>query len=326
MFGLLNQSLINESLTPEDYATQRGRFYLFWNCTKTSGAPVLIALMAGDSAVDVEKANNEVIIKEITLKLQKMYPSTKVPQPSEAIITKWRKDPMAKGSYSYVAPDTLPGDYELMSQPVGPIHFAGEATCGSHPATVHGAYLSGLRAASEVLDDMVGTIDIKHPFVGTRPKDCKTGCGLNFTISVNEKKEESRYSERRTYEAAIVNTIEEELGKQPTKPARTAANPYLLFQKDYWFVCKAQCDEERRAVTKNPQAKASRNTIRAALGQRWRSAPDEVKEPYLERARGLKENSATDMNTFRERLLEWDRNAERIRETYVKQNPFPTKT
>lgn len=316
MFGLLNQSIVDESLMPEDYAAQRGRFYLFWNCTKTSGAPVLIALMAGNSAIDIEKADTESIIMEITLKLQKMYPSTKVPQPSETIITKWQKDPMAKGSYSYVAPDTLPGDYGLMAKPVGPIHFAGEATCGSHPATVHGAYLSGLRAASEVLDHMIGTISAKHPLVEARVNDCT--CASNFTSRVKGEKEEPRFSERKSYQAAISNTIEQKLGRRPTKPARTAANPYLLFQKDYWFICKAQCDKERQSATQNSQAKASRNTIRAALGQRWRSASDEVKRPYLKRARDLKENIETDMNAFRERLLEWDRDAERLRETYGK--------
>ena len=322
MFGLLNQPDNSQSHKPEHYASQRGRFYLFWNCTKTSGAPVLIALMAGDSAIDVESADNEVIIEEITLKLRQMYPSAKVPWPTETIITKWRKDPMARGSYSYVAPETLPGDYELMSQPVGPVHFAGEATCGTHPATVHGAYLSGLRAASEVLDDMIGKIETTHPLVEPKSHIVADNSSPSDFLKACKEEQRSRYQEKEAYESAVVRAINEKLGEKPTKPARIAANPFLLFQKDYWFSCKAQCDEERQVATRNPEAKASRNAIRAALGQKWRNAPAKVKEPYLDRARGLKESSVADMNGFREQLLEWDRNAERIRDAYLKENPF----
>jgi hypothetical protein len=37
------------------------------------------------------------------------------------------------------------------------LFFAGEATCGDvHPATVHGAYDSGVRAAEEVLSALGG--------------------------------------------------------------------------------------------------------------------------------------------------------------------------
>ena len=41
MFGLLRDPLDPTSLKQEDYAQHRGRFYLFWNCLKTSGRPML---------------------------------------------------------------------------------------------------------------------------------------------------------------------------------------------------------------------------------------------------------------------------------------------
>ncbi|CRK02508.1 hypothetical protein BN1723_018777, partial [Verticillium longisporum] len=58
-----------------------------------------------------------------------------------------------------------PHDYDVMAKPVGNLYFAGEHTIGTHPATVHGAYMSGLRAASEVFDAMLGPIDIPSPLV-----------------------------------------------------------------------------------------------------------------------------------------------------------------
>ncbi|KAE9979755.1 hypothetical protein EG328_000693 [Venturia inaequalis] len=166
MFGLLNDAE-HDKQNQRSYADCRGRFYLFWNCIQTSGRPMLIALMAGTAAYSVEETDNESLVAEVTGRLAKVFPLTEIPRPSEVIVTRWKKDPFARGSYSYVGPQTQTGDYDIMAQPVGPIHFAGEATCGTHPATVHGAYLSGLRAASEVLDSLLGPIQVSTPIVTT---------------------------------------------------------------------------------------------------------------------------------------------------------------
>lgn len=164
MFGLLNDAE-HEKQNQKSYADRRGRFYLFWNCIQTSGRPMLIALMAGTAAYSVEETDNESLIAEVTGRLAKVFSPTEIPRPSEVIVTRWKQDPFARGSYSYVGPQTQTGDYDVMAQPVGPIHFAGEATCGTHPATVHGAYLSGLRAASEVMDSLLGPIQVPTPIV-----------------------------------------------------------------------------------------------------------------------------------------------------------------
>lgn len=42
-------------------------------------------------------------------------------------------------------------DYDIMAESVNDkVFFAGEATCRHHPATMHGALLSGHRAAAQV--------------------------------------------------------------------------------------------------------------------------------------------------------------------------------
>jgi monoamine oxidase len=42
-------------------------------------------------------------------------------------------------------------DYDLLAKPVNnKLFFAGEATSRANPSTVHGAYLSGLRAAKQI--------------------------------------------------------------------------------------------------------------------------------------------------------------------------------
>ena len=63
----------------------------------------------------------------------------------------WQDDPFSRGAYAYVPVDGL-DDQIALSQPVGGIlFFAGEATTIGHIGTVHGAIMSGQRAASEIL-------------------------------------------------------------------------------------------------------------------------------------------------------------------------------
>jgi monoamine oxidase len=63
----------------------------------------------------------------------------------------WAKDPYAGGMYAYWRPGMIAKYKETMSQPSGPIHFAGEHTSQSTRG-LEGAMESGERAAFEVLD------------------------------------------------------------------------------------------------------------------------------------------------------------------------------
>ncbi|KAM0712278.1 hypothetical protein Q7P37_011372 [Cladosporium fusiforme] len=165
MFGLLNEAERAGSLDPKHYEQRRGRFYLIWNATKTSGRPMLIALMAGHAAYQAEQTDTETLMNEVTERLRQVFSPT-VPLPREVIVTRWKQDPFTRGTYSYVGPRTRPQDYDVMARSVGNLHFAGEATCGTHPATVHGAFLSGLRVAADVMDAMAGPINLPTPLVG----------------------------------------------------------------------------------------------------------------------------------------------------------------
>ncbi len=168
MFGLLNEPEAENSLDTEHYARGRGRFYLIWNASKISGRPALVALMAGNAAHDTETTDTKTLLSEIDGRLRKVF-SKKIPTPLEVIVTRWKRDPFTRGTYSYVGPKTRPEDYDTMAQSVGNLHFAGEATCGTHPATVHGAFLSGLRVAAEVMEAIAGPIRLPMPLVGPAP-------------------------------------------------------------------------------------------------------------------------------------------------------------
>ena len=82
-----------------------------------------------------------------------------VPDPIGSLVTRWRSDPFAQGSYSFLAKGSEPRDRDALGAPSnGRLFFAGEATDRDFPATVHGALLSGQRAAEEILDGDVASV------------------------------------------------------------------------------------------------------------------------------------------------------------------------
>jgi lysine-specific histone demethylase 1 len=75
-----------------------------------------------------------------------------VPNPLQAICTRWGTDRFTYGSYSYVAIGSSGDDYDILAENVGDrIFFAGEATNRRYPATMHGALLSGYREAANIV-------------------------------------------------------------------------------------------------------------------------------------------------------------------------------
>ncbi|XP_034015896.1 lysine-specific histone demethylase 1A isoform X2 [Thalassophryne amazonica] len=146
----------------------RGELFLFWNLYK---APILLALMAGEAAGIMENISDDVIVGRCLAILKGIFGSSAVPQPKETVVTRWRADPWARGSYSYVAAGSSGNDYDLMAQPITPgpaipgasqpvprLFFSGEHTIRNYPATVHGALLSGLREAGRIADQFLGAM------------------------------------------------------------------------------------------------------------------------------------------------------------------------
>ncbi len=108
--------------------------------------------------------SNDDLIAEALEVLQSVY-GPRVPHPVECAVTRWASDKFARGSYSFAGIDMRPDDYDIMSRPIGNLFFAGEHTTGTHPATVHGAYLTGLRVASEVVEALLGPIEVPVPLI-----------------------------------------------------------------------------------------------------------------------------------------------------------------
>ena len=348
MFGLLREPTKQGSMAQEDYAANRGRFYLFWNCMKTTGLPVLIGLMAGDAAHQAHNTPDEQIIAEVTNQLRNVFKNEAVPDPLETIVTRWGTDKFTRGSYSFVAAEALPGDYDLMAQSVGNLHFAGEATCGTHPATVHGAYLSGLRAASEVIESIVGPIQVPSPLVpdkgrapemettpvvaGKKRKEPPTSIAPAVpappdpTDLVGQARSNNSFPVetpiRQAYDQAVMLAVHAELGAQAPKPAKIAGlNPFLLYQKDYWAKARTKAEEDRQAANKTP-VRAPRDEIRAALGLMWRQADDEERRPYNDQAMANRQTNADIWNQWKADTAEWERRAKDVKERWCQEHPY----
>ncbi|CAF1159169.1 unnamed protein product [Didymodactylos carnosus] len=140
----------------------RGELFLFWCFVKP---PVLIALIAGEAANVVECATDDIIIGRTLVVLRNIFGTASVPTPKETIVTRWKSDPFARGSYSYVAVGASGDDYDILGRPVirenetiPRLYFGGEHTNRNYPATVHGALLSGLREARRIADTFLGSI------------------------------------------------------------------------------------------------------------------------------------------------------------------------
>eukprot|EP00471_Norrisiella_sphaerica_P012399 CAMPEP_0184501478 /NCGR_PEP_ID=MMETSP0113_2-20130426/47811_1 /TAXON_ID=91329 /ORGANISM="Norrisiella sphaerica, Strain BC52" /LENGTH=502 /DNA_ID=CAMNT_0026890263 /DNA_START=17 /DNA_END=1522 /DNA_ORIENTATION=+ len=128
----------------------RGNNYMFWNLKNVTGKPILVSIFAGRAAVKFEDVPLEDLVNEAMVHLRKIY-GDHIPEPIRTFKTSWKKDPFARGTYSYIGVGGSGRDYDALARPVGrKLFFAGEATCRLYPATVPGAYASGLFAAGQI--------------------------------------------------------------------------------------------------------------------------------------------------------------------------------
>ncbi|KAJ0934888.1 putative spermine oxidase [Helianthus annuus] len=165
-FGLLNKVAI---LFPYDFwggeidtfghlsdkTSMRGEFFLFYSYSSVSGGPLLVALVAGEAAIEFEQMPPVESVNKVMEILKGIFnpKGIAVPEPIQAICTRWGQDKFSYGSYSYVGIGASGIDYDILAESIGNgrVFFAGEATNKLYPATMHGAFLSGLREAANML-------------------------------------------------------------------------------------------------------------------------------------------------------------------------------
>ena len=132
----------------------RGEAFMCWDVGRYAPAspPVLAVLFAGEAGAALEDAPDGAGATAALAALRGAFGEGAVPEPVASIETRWKNEPYSRGSYSFVAPGATGATYDALARPVGRrLLWAGEATARSHPDTVGGALLSGLREAARAL-------------------------------------------------------------------------------------------------------------------------------------------------------------------------------
>lgn len=129
---------------------RQGEYPFIMNLDRVSGRPALMAIVAGAFAAEMEKRSDRQIEDELMTVLERIA-GEKLPRPRAMVVSRWNADEHTHGSYSYRPVGTSARVYDALGAPVGErLFFAGEATHRIYPATVHGAYLSGIREAKRI--------------------------------------------------------------------------------------------------------------------------------------------------------------------------------
>ncbi len=129
-----------------------GRWGLWLNYRTFTQENILVGLSLGDYALVADGMSDREMIADALDVLRRAW-GERVGRPSRVLTTRWSRDRHVRGAYSFPMPGGGPGDYERLSQPVGErLFFCGEHTIFEYKGTVHGAFLSGLRTAEQIME------------------------------------------------------------------------------------------------------------------------------------------------------------------------------
>lgn len=123
----------------------------FTDWSVPAGRPALICLYGGNTARRMLAEREDEEIAAGALEALRDIFGPDVPAPLATHVTRWREDPWALGSYSYLPVGSSQDDMRALGKPVGErLLFAGEAAEPLLFATVQGALMSGLREALRI--------------------------------------------------------------------------------------------------------------------------------------------------------------------------------
>ncbi len=122
----------------------------FFNLHSFAEQPILMGYSGGQRARELEKFSDDELMEKILRNFRMVY-GDHLAEPDAFMNTRWASDPFSRGSYSYLPVGASSEDMDALAKPVGDrLFFAGEATHAKHPATTHGALLSGIREAEKI--------------------------------------------------------------------------------------------------------------------------------------------------------------------------------
>ena len=128
----------------------RSAFPTFWT-PLPARVPLLIAWAGGPKAERLPRLADENLIEQALRGARAVF--GRIPPLAAALVHDWRRDPFARGAYSYVLVDGEGAREKLAESVADTLYFAGEATdTAGEAGTVAGALQSGVRAARQLLE------------------------------------------------------------------------------------------------------------------------------------------------------------------------------
>lgn len=122
------------------------------NLLPLTNSPILVGFTAGAMSAQNEEKDDHIHVAHMVQDLRTCFGEHAVPSPNGSIITRWQSNPYTHGAYSYIPPGGRGSDRLELGAPVhNLLFFAGEATSLDNPATTHGAWIEGRRAATQIL-------------------------------------------------------------------------------------------------------------------------------------------------------------------------------
>ncbi|NEO49410.1 MAG: NAD(P)-binding protein [Moorea sp. SIO4A3] len=142
----------NEKVEILDWISEKhGRWNEWLKIAFYTGKPILLGFNAADYARQIESWSDREIVADAMRVLRTIY-GNDIPNPESWQLSRWRLDPFAFCSYSFNGIGASADTRNTLGKAVGNrLFFAGEATSEDYPGTVHGAYLSGVNAASTIM-------------------------------------------------------------------------------------------------------------------------------------------------------------------------------
>lgn len=157
--GVLNKCYLrfDQAFWPQDmdwleYVSPKHGEWTEWvSFQRAAQLPVLLGFNAADRGREIEAWSDAQIVASAMATLKTIF-GKQIPEPLDYQITRWAADPYARGSYSFNAIGSTPKMRDELAAALNrQLFFAGEATNRDYFGTAHGAYLSGVRVAKEVL-------------------------------------------------------------------------------------------------------------------------------------------------------------------------------
>ncbi len=127
--------------------------HVFFNLHKVSEKiNTLVGWAVGDEALALEKLQEKEVRSRFLAVLQRHFPECVGENLKDFRIVTWDKDPLTGGAYTHIPLGVSPEEIDVLARPIGRLHFAGEHT-SEYLGTLHGAFLSGERAAREIMKE-----------------------------------------------------------------------------------------------------------------------------------------------------------------------------